>query len=528
MDPRQQQQIKQYLNIVLRWKKTIAVCLLLGITAGLGIYLKTPKAYQATALLIYQQQKVNPAKMSPDVDTRTKEIVATLREQVLSRTNLEEVIKQFGLYREQLQKMPMEDVIDLMRTKFISLNMDRGDTFKVSFQGGTPRQVMLVTNALASKFVEENLRYREERATETSAYVENELALAKKAIEEKESAMRDYKLQHYNEMPDQRQTNISRLNALQTTYQGVQTSIQEQERTKIMVQEQISLRKNLLRQAAPELLPAAGGDRASEAYALQRQAVRDLEAMRSELAGLLSRYTPEHPEVKRLQKRIEQQEDKVGGFAPAEDETSGQAATAAPADPQLSQMELQRREIDISIGQLRKEATELKSQIETYQQWIAAAPVREAEWVALTRDYEQMNKHYEDLVAKNIEAKSAESLERKQKGSQFKVADPARLPEKPFKPDLVKIMLLAIALGLGFGCAVGFALELVDTSFKDAHDLETYLGLPILCAVPVVATATEEKRQKIKGIVWGVFLAGFAGALLLAVFLLWRKGILVI
>ena len=104
---------------------------------------------------------------------------------------------------------------------------------------------MKVTNTLASLFIEENLKYREERATETSKYTESELAMSKKVLDEKELLMRDYKLKYFNEMPEQRQGNLAQLQALIQQNQGIQNSIQELERTKVMAQEQAGMQQRL-------------------------------------------------------------------------------------------------------------------------------------------------------------------------------------------------------------------------------------------------------------------------------------------
>ena len=538
MDPKQQQQIKQYLSIALRWKKLILGCFLVAIALGIGLYVKTPKVYKAEALLVYQRGKIDPSnKLSPDITAQTMEVVDTLRDQVLSRTSLEEIIKKFELYQEALKVKPMEDIIDIMRSKHIDIDVSRGETFTVSYQGADPRKVMLVTNALASKFVEENLRFREERATETSAYIKDELITAKKAIEEKEAAMRDYKLKYYNEMPDQRQTNISRLNSLQTTYQNIQSSMQELERTKVMVQEQISLRRTMLQQAAEnnQLPSPIGPDNInSEAILKHHQVVNELNAARSQLEALLTRYTEQHPEVKRQQKIVQQLKEKVKEAAKAlpaasteADKGKAESGGQLYTDKQLSQLELQLKDIGLSMDQLKKEREEAKKQLQTYQQWIAAAPVREAEWAGLTRDYQQFSQRYQDLVSKNMAAESVESLERKQKGSQFKVVDPARYPEKPFKPDLIKILLISVIMGLGAGGSVAFCLEFIDTSFKDAHDLENYLGVPIVCSVPLLLTSKEKKKKLIKDISWLSFFVFALAGLSCGILFLWKRGTII-
>src|SRR5690606_12792900 len=129
------------------------------------------------------------------------------------------------------------------------------------------------------------------------------------------------------------------------------------------------------------------------------------------------------------------------------------------SDPQLQQLSKQSKELEVSIARLKEERDTLTERINNYEKWIAAAPVREAEWSALTRDYEQLNAHYQRLVTLNLQAESAQSLENQLEGSQFKVIDAAHFPEKPFKPDLKRILMLSIGIGLAAGGGIALGLE---------------------------------------------------------------------
>lgn len=535
-----QQQIKKYLDLLLRKKKLIMASFLIVVTAVLAWYLKTPKVYQATSLIMYQQQKVSPSKMSPDEMKRIGEMVSTVSQQVTSRTSLEAIIKQFNLYQSYLQKLPLEDVIDIMRRKHISIQSpkDTGDVFSVSFQGIDPKKVMLVTNALAAKFIEENLRFREERAAETSAYIKDELSMSKKAIDKKEAIMRDYKLKYYNEMPEQRQANIARLNALQEQYQANQSNTHNLEQTRILLQEQISLRKDMLSQAIPKKTDASSGlsSRTSQSF----DEIYDLNTARNVLESLLNKYTDQHPDVKRLKNRIRKLEESQTLRASSRNElSSGQEDDQAAqnnsldfsievGDPQLEQQALQLKEIALNLARLEKERVDIQKQIKEYQQWIDAVPVREAEWASLTRDYDEFKKHYEYLVAQSLAAESAESLERRQKGSQFKIVDPAYLPEKPIKPDFMKIMLIAVVVGLGAGGGLVLILESLDTSFKSVADLESFLGMQVVCSVPAMSTDKEKRQEKMTSILWSILFAALFLFLGGGVSFLWWKGFIVI
>ncbi|MCF8096143.1 MAG: hypothetical protein K9J79_12375, partial [Desulfobacteraceae bacterium] len=198
--------LKKYLKLLLNRYRLIAACVLLAVSAGIFVYLYQPEIYQSSASIMYQEQKITPSKFSQDSKQQMQEMVNTISQQVLSRTNLEKVIKEFNLYAHMRQNLPIEDVIERMRENHveISLHQGKGNVFSVAFKGRDPRTVMRVTNSLASKFIEENLRIREEQARERASYIQDELRMAKERLNKKEAQMRDYKLKHYNEMPQQR------------------------------------------------------------------------------------------------------------------------------------------------------------------------------------------------------------------------------------------------------------------------------------------------------------------------------------
>ncbi|MEW6519966.1 MAG: GNVR domain-containing protein [Thermodesulfobacteriota bacterium] len=530
MDQEQRRLIKKYLDIFLRNKKLIITFFLLGVVTGLGLYLTMPKVYQCASLIKYERQQVNPTRMSPDdVKSETQEVVDTVGQQITSRSSLEAMIKEFDLYADMLASLPMEDVVEVMREKHISISQELGDIFKVSYQGGDPKKVLRVTNALAAKFIEENLRYREERASETSAYVRDELRMLKETLDQKEAVMRDYKLQYYNEMPAQLTNNMNRLNALQEQYQNNQASSQELERTKVMVQEQISLREELLAQQ----LRGTGAATALPGKQQPGGIFAQITQLRTELQNLQARYTDKHPEVRRVKKLLEDLEAEQKAAVPQ----NGEAASAAGdanvmhqpyIDPQTEQLKQQLGTLGNSIERLRHEEAEIKKQIEQYQKWVEATPVREAEWAVLTRDYDQLNQRYQELVGQSLQAESAQSLEKQQKGSQFKIVDPAHFPEKPFKPDFKKIMLLAVALGLGIGCGLVLGLELLGTSFKDPSEVETYLCIPVVCAVPRIYTKSELRQRKIRQIFWGVLLFVAVALIVVATGYFWKHGLIIL
>ncbi len=527
MDTSQRQLIKKYLDLVIERWRLITASLLLAVTVGLIVYLKIPKIFQSTSTLSYEQQQINPTRMDPEQGkNQLKEAVATLQELVLSRNNLEKVITQFSLYEEARSRLPIEDVIEMMRKDITITPATRGDIFNVSYQGRNPDKVMKVTNALAAQFIEENLKYREERATETSKYTQDELSMAKKVMDEKELAMRDFKLKYYNEMPEQRASNMERLNALNEQSQRLQEAIQNLERTKIMAQEQVAMLQRLSATRGTAESPRASGASGQPVSDAER-----LEQLRRYHSSLLIKYTDKHPEVVRTKQLIDQLASRAGAGTAAQQgaNPAGGGTSSAPAESlEIGRQRLQLGEYETNLRQLRAELAALPGEIAKYQRWIEATPVREAEWTALTRDYNQLREHYDQLVARNLQAQSTETLERKQKGSKFKVVDSARLPEKPFKPNFLKIFLAAVGIGLGVGFGSTFLLDFIDTSFKDPGEIEDCIGVPVLCAVPFIAKEAETRKQRFfLGISLTLF-SCYAFALFAAIAFLWIKGKIII
>jgi len=525
MDNEQRQLISKYIDVVIRKKALIAVLFFMSIIGGLFVYLSMPRVYQSAALLSYQQQKVNPSRMSPDVEARIRDMVSTLSQIVTSRTHLEKTIKDLDLFKQMRTKVSMEDVVDMMREKIAITPSERGDTFRISYRGGDPKKVVKVTNALAAKFIEENLKYREERATETSAYTKEELQMAKIVLDKKEAVMRDYKMKYYNEMPEQRISNVERLTSIQMQYQAKQDSIQDLERTKAMVQEQIATRKKIIEQSS---LNTEEDDNENREVRLNESARQQLVRMKRKKEMLLLKYTDRHPEIKRINRLIANLEVEAAGEKVDEETTEEEEEPEVLVDSVILQLKLQIKSISLNIEGLEAERILIKEQIGNYEKWVAAAPIREAEWSALTREYGELKRHYDYLVAQNLQAKSVLNLERKQRGSQFKIEDPARLPEKPVKPNFPLIMGAAVAAGLGLGGLLAFGVELLNFSFKDQAELESFLDLPVVCSVPYVKLANEEKRDR-QIFILGLILFVLCGIALLGVMAYcWWKGYIII
>ena len=476
--------IEYYMNLAVRRKWWIIVPVLLSILAGAAYIKITPKSYKANTLILVQAQKVPTSYVRSTVTESLQSRLHTITQQVYSRTNLEKIIKQFDLYADNREEKPTVEIVESLRQK-ININLrGRGGTkaFEISFIWHDPKTVAEVTNAIASQFIEQNLKVREDMAMGTTAFLENESEKMRIELEDHEKRLELFKNQHMGMLPSELQSNLNILGQLKEELNHLEARIQAENEQAVMLQRQAQMIQMAQMQSSDliEIVPDETGGMQSE----------DITYLESHVRQLRLRYTEKHPDVVALRRRISliQQnltDDTNGNKAsPSESVEDFPAQFDNPLAFQQDQISFQLEEINKNIESYQKKIREIKNKIQVYNNRIERIPKVELDLTKLTRDYSTMRSRYQSLLQKKIDARMAEELERRQKGEQFKVLDSAIIPEKPFKPDVKKVMLLALMAGLGIGCGLAYLREIMDGGFYSTEDLEAFLGAKVLVSIP--------------------------------------------
>ncbi len=492
---RQQMQLQQYVDLFLRNKWLITLPFIL-ITLGSFIFaLAIPNIYQASTTILVVPQKVPENYVRSTVPAAVADRLQTLNQQIMSRTRLQQVIERYGLYRELSKKMAPEEIIELMRQKIdVSVNQRTRtgvNSFTLTFQNPDPRIAMQVANGLASLYIEENLKLRERQARETANFLDRELGKLEKQLSEKEQLLSAFKQKYMGELPDQQDSNLRMLDRLEVQYQTSSSALAAAKDRQIQLQQQL----NQLSSTSSNTMVVEG-----QVVAVDPDATR-LEKMKSYLSFLRSRYTEEHPDVISLVAKIKKLEKKLAvKKQPETEHLNGQMATSRANSPAAVEINNQISSVKREISQLQHELKRLRAEIDVINAKVQNAPKREAELVALTRDYGNLHQNYQNLLDRKIEAQLAENLEMQQQGEQFKVLDPALPPVKPFKPDRRKILLAGMVLGLGIGVGLALLLDFLGKSYRYVPDIEEDLGVPVLVTIPKILTGKELKWRKIKNV----------------------------
>jgi polysaccharide chain length determinant protein (PEP-CTERM system associated) len=483
------------LRLAWQRRRLILAPFLLSAVAAAAYANWLPDQYRSETLILVVPQRVPESYVRSTVTSRIEDRLQSISQQILSRTRLERVIHDFRLYERERQTEIMENIIERMRRN-IGVEIVKGDAFRISYVSGDPQSSMRVTERLASMFIDENLRDREVLAEGTSEFLSSQLENARVRLIEHEKKLEAYRRQYSGELPSQVESNLQVIQNTQLQIQSLVESLNRDRDRRLMLERLLEDQSG-----SPEAISAAtasGDDPAAVATASGSLAER-LTAARAGLASLEMRLTPEHPDVVRMKRLIadlEHQEETqalAGGTAEAIEADSRDPARRR----RVRTLRAEVGALDRQIAKKEQEERRLRNVAAAYQGRVEASLTRESELAELTRDYETLQATYTGLLGKKEESQVAANLERRQIGEQFKILDPARLPEKPFSPDRPRIALLGALAGLALGIGLAAILEYRDTTIKRDDDVVMALGFPVLAIVPVMTTRRTRTRRRL-------------------------------
>ena len=448
-----------------------------------------PDMYRSETLILVVPQRVPENYVKPTVTTRIEDRLQSISQQILSRTALERIIQDFNLYQQERKTDVMEDVVEKMR-KDIAVDVVKGDAFRVSYVGRDPRTVMKVTDRLSSLFIEENLRDREVLAEGTDQFLEAQLEDARRRLSEQEKRLEEYRKRYSGQLPSQTDANLQVIQASSTQLQQINESLNRDRDQRLLVERQLSD----LAAAVPVVTPAVTDADASGTAAQQ------LAVAQAALTQLQLKLKPEHPDIKRLKRTIadlQKRADQEALQAPLSPEGAPRKATPAEIARvnKMNDLRAALELLDRQIAYKQAEDKRLRATIASYQQRVEAAPTRESEMAALTRDYATTQNSYQSLLAKKEDSKIAANLERRQIGEQFKLLDPARLPEKPYSPNRLLLDIVGLFGGIAVGAALIALIEYRDRSFRTEDEVGALLGVSVLAVVPLMQSDRERKQR---------------------------------
>lgn len=482
------------------WVSIVAIACTIAIAAD-AVLLFLPNRYTSEATLLVVQQQVPERYVIPTTSTSLADALEAMKQEVLSRTRLLEIISDYHLYAKERRKLSPEQIVELMRRSIAiqPLNADPArqdfNAFKISFTTENARLAQDVTTRLTALFIEENLKTREDQAKNTTNFLSEQLKTVANRLAEQEGRLRDYKMHHLGELPEEQEGNVAVLQGLQAQLQNTEAGLSRAQQQRVYLE---SLLNDYRRESARGAVSGvAVGNRPATPLQAARAELARLKTIRDDL---LTRYTPEHPDVKRAQADIARQQQVVNTLNAAErtQDNAGATATAAAANPsddlEVMQIKSQLQANRLEIDGLIKDQKRLKAEAADYQSRLDATPVTEQQLSAVLRDDELLKKEYADLLNKQQQSQLATSLEKQQEGQQFRVIDPPSLPMLPSSPKRLQLSIGGIAVAIILGAGLAFLRELARPSFHTEEELQRQFHIPVT-GVPLLSTPREKRDR---------------------------------
>jgi uncharacterized protein involved in exopolysaccharide biosynthesis len=490
-----------YLRMLRRRLKVILIPTLLAPLAGFLVsYAFAPK-YTSQSTVLVEGQKVPDSYVQSVITADFTQRVQTLSQEVLSPSRLRPVIESLGLAKPEDENKLISDIQQNMQVQPVITSMSAAAAqagiagakkkksagtdepvpgFNVEYTDSNAVRAQKICNAMTSLIVDENLRSRASVAQGTTEFLSRQVEDAKHALDEQDAKLATFKKQYMGQLPGDIDNNMRMLMALNTqldaSTQTLSRAQQDKAYTESMLSQQIAAWKNSLSSTNPQTLET------------------QLTQLQAQLLQLQARYTDDYPDVIKTKADIAEVEKKlkeVNAAAAASNSTEGGDKASAAEPAEIRQLRLQIHQYQNVIDQATIDQKRLQSQIGIYQSRTSMSPTVEEQYKLLTRDNDNAQTFYKELLAKRSSAALGTSMENQQQGEQMKIQSPAGLPDSPTFPNRPLLAAGGLGVGLALGLLLAVFLEFSDRSIRTEKDAAAAMDLPLLISVPWLGEEEE-------------------------------------
>lgn len=498
MELEQEKSFKDYLQILRRRKYTIIVPMLVLLFLSLVITIALPPVYRSKATILIEQQHIPSDLVKSTVISFADERIRQIEQKLMTIDNLNKIIEKFNLYRKEKSYVNASDLaeqfkeattLELINADVIGKGKNSKATlaFTLSFDYRIAPIAQKVANELVTLFLDENIRSRTQRAEESTKFLQEEADKFKIEIQKIENQLAEYKDKYSGSLPELLNVNLSSINRIENSLQQLQ--LQE----KMLEERRINL-NNQLAATSPVILETGTGKNAK---------VETRASIENEYKTLLDKYSSTHPDVKALKRKLDNYvEEKKEG-----------SSTVHINNPSYIQLQSEINLANVEAKNLGQQRINLTEQLKKLEANVSQTHQVERGYSDLMRDLENHKTKYNDLKAKYLEAKLSQNLEVEQKAEKFSLLEPPRLPEKPEKPNRIKILFAGFLFSIAGGLGAGLFAETMDNSIRNYSSLTNLIGTEPLAVIPYIENEDDIKRSRRNKINFTLLIVGlFIGA----------------
>ncbi len=502
-------QVVYYVDALWR-RRWIALGIAVLIACGGWAFVATmSNKYESTAQIYVDTASVlNPLLRGVTVDNNVQHQVAVMRQTLVTRPNLEEVVRRTDMDLEAKTPAEFEGLLQSVRNR-IRISSNRTNIFTIKFTDTDPRRAHDVVQTLTTMFVQQNLGQNRRDMETAQTFLKRQIRHYEAQLNAAESRLANYKQEHRELLPGQ--------SGLQDELAGAQTRLQE-------LRAQLSDGENRLQylrqelENTPEMLTQQGAGYGSGPPTNTEARIMEL---RARLDRLSSRYTEQHPDVKAAQRELQglmqefeaQQEARQSAVGP-----DGEGADAAAPEggiqvpnPTYSELRLAFIEQQSDVQSLRGKVSRARENVAAIEKKLARVPEVEARLKQLTRDYGIIKSQYETLLQRRESAQISADREQQSDKVQFRIIEPPQVPVTPAGPNRPMFMAAVLVMSLGAGVGSTGLLALTKATYGSVNHLRRDFDLPLIGAVSRLPSRYEKIRAIAEGLGLTLAIAAFVG-----------------
>ena len=457
---------KAYLLTIIPGAVFLSICLAYGL----------PASYRSTATILIEEPTVSQTMVATTVQNTAPDVqIELVRRKALSPDELKKLVQRVDPYPQE-HELSIGEKAALLSEDTTVEKVDpitfkplvNGNAFSIYYDNENAVISSKVATELARIFLEYNRKTRVAAAEQTYRFLLDKSKIVEASMHEAEQKIADFKKRYGAALPEDQMRNQTALDRAQLALDDIQGRIRLAEQRESDLSLQLS-------QISPSLVGSV------------LNTPTEIATLKAQLADAELRYKPDHPDVKRLRRALEEALARRGptaGGSPRPDNPDYIRAASALAGARQE------------LAALRDIASRAQGERQTLQTQLAIAPSVEKDYAQLVRSRDLFKDQYQQLQVKLQEADIGKSYENEQQGERFTLIKAPYIPTSPSSPNRLGLILIGLVLGSALAIGLAVMAENADPSVRSYLDVSDITKLPMLGAIPPLANPMDRQRER--------------------------------
>jgi len=442
-----------HLPIIL-WQRRyyVLVCFVVALVAGATLAFGLPRTYRSTATLLVQAQDLPTSIVDAPASGAVEQRIARIREQVLSRGDLIELIEQNDLYTKDRRSQPLSKVIEKMRhsTSVGALSSDIGQqsgtqnntiAIAMSFDYPEPAKAQAVLQSFVTKFLSMSSADVEDQASITVRFLQDQANKLQSQITDIEGQLTALKARNGAALASSGAPPL-----IDTGSFSAQITSLQNENRQLIAQSRHPSQGNVLALAE------------------------------AQLAAAEAQYSDTHPDVVAAKERV----------------ATLRRLSQGSSDGGAIQEQIAAN--NAAIHQLMSQRDETLARANAAIAGQSRAPAIMEQAMQLENRATALRNQYQAVSENLLKAQNSARMASEQRAERLSLVEPANLPDRPFSPNRLMLIGAGAAGGLMLGLLLALGLEFINRPVRSPRQLER-LGLPVIGIVPLIKTKQQRARR---------------------------------